>query len=371
VRVLIADTYYPALVSAHYRRRPELAEAPYAEQHRELLKLWFGTSDAYSHAFRSLGHEAAELVVNCPPLQRAWAREAGLTAPLRLMSRGPRAQRLALLWIALEQVTAREPDVLYVQDLWFFPRAALARLRHHARLVAGQIASPAPPGRTLRGYKFIATSFPHFVDRFRAIGVDAEYLPLAFDVRVLDELRRRGVDPSPAAERTLAAAFVGGVDERVHARGTRMLERASAAADLEVWGYGRETLPSSSPILARHRGEAWGIEMYETLARAKIVLNRHIDAAEGNANNMRLYEATGVGAMLLTDRGRNLPELFQPGVELVVYEDSDDLVDKLQHYLQHKEERVKVAAAGQRRTLAEHTYERRTAKLVAMFESRL
>jgi spore maturation protein CgeB len=101
------------------------------------------------------------------------------------------------------------------------------------------------------------------------------------------------------------------------------------------------------------------------------VLNRHIDAAEGNANNMRLYEATGVGAMLLTDRGRNLPELFEPGAELVVYEDSDDLVDKLRHYLQHEEERVRVAAAGQRRTLGEHTYERRTAKLVAMFESRL
>jgi spore maturation protein CgeB len=371
VRVLIADTYYPALVSAHYGRRPELADAPYAEQRQELLRLWFGTSDAYSHALRALGHEAAELVVNCAPLQRAWARETGLRAPLRLMSRGPRAERLALLWIALEQVKAWGPDVLYVQDLWFFPRPALARLHRHARLVAGQIASPAPPRRTLRGYQLIATSFPHFVDRFRAIGVDAEYLPLAFDVRVLDELRGRGVHPSPAAERTVAAAFVGGVDERVHARGTRLLERASAAVDLEVWGYGRETLPSSSPLRSRHRGEAWGIHMYETLARAKIVLNRHIDAAEGHANNMRMYEATGVGAMLLTDGGRNLPELFRPGAELVVYEDQDDALEKLRYYLDHEKDRTEIAAAGQRRTLGEHTYERRAAQLVAMLQSRL
>jgi spore maturation protein CgeB len=371
MRVLIADTYYPALLSAHYRSNPQLIGASYAEQHRQLISLRFGVSDAYSHSLLSLGHEAAELVVNCAPLQRAWARETGLRAPLRLMSRGPRAERLALLWIALEQVKAWAPDVLYVQDLWFFPRAALARLHRHARLVAGQIASPPPPRRTLRGYQLIATSFPHFVDRLRAIGVHAEYLPLAFDVRVLEELRGRGVDPSPVAERTVAAAFVGGVDERVHARGTRLLERASAAVDLEVWGYGWETLPSSSPLRGRHRGEAWGIFMYETLARARIVLNRHIDAAEGHANNMRMYEATGVGAMLLTDGGRNLPELFQPGAEVVAYEDQDDLVEKLRYYLEHDLERTEVAAAGQRRTLGQHTYERRTAQLVAMLQARL
>ena len=45
----------------------------------------------------------------------------------------------------------------------------------------------------------------------------------------------------------------------------------------------------------------------------RIVVNRHIDVAEGYANNMRLYEATGMGALLITDRGRNLGELFEPG----------------------------------------------------------
>ena len=40
--------------------------------------------------------------------------------------------------------------------------------------------------------------------------------------------------------------------------------------------------------------------MYNILSRSKISFNRHINVAENNANNMRLYEATGMGSLLLT-----------------------------------------------------------------------
>jgi spore maturation protein CgeB len=111
--------------------------------------------------------------------------------------------------------------------------------------------------------------------------------------------------------------------------------------------------------------------MYRVLARSRIVVNRHIDVAEGHANNMRLYEATGSGALLLTDPGHNLGDLFEPGVEVIVYESADDLVAKLRHHRDHDDERRRVAAAGQARTLRDHTYERRMGELAGILESRL
>ena len=45
--------------------------------------------------------------------------------------------------------------------------------------------------------------------------------------------------------------------------------------------------------------------------------------------------------------------------------------ETLRHYLEHDKERIDIAAAGQRRTLGEHTYVRRTAQLVEMLQSRL
>jgi spore maturation protein CgeB len=78
---------------------------------------------------------------------------------------------------------------------------------------------------------------------------------------------------------------------------------------------------------------------------------------------MRLYEATGVGSLLLTNEGSNLTELFQPGSEVVTYADVDDLVEKARHYLAHEDERRTIAAAGQARTLRDHTYEVRMREL--------
>ena len=41
--------------------------------------------------------------------------------------------------------------------------------------------------------------------------------------------------------------------------------------------------------------------MYQMMGGSRIVFNRHIDAAATYANNLRLYEVTGSGSLLLTD----------------------------------------------------------------------
>ena len=66
---------------------------------------------------------------------------------------------------------------MYVQDLGFFSRRELDAIRRAGTLVVGQIASEPPPPERLRGFDLILTSFPHYVERFRALGVDSEYLP--------------------------------------------------------------------------------------------------------------------------------------------------------------------------------------------------
>ena len=223
----------------------------------------------------------------------------------------------------------------------------------------------------MRGFDLILTSFPHFVDRFRALGVEAAYFPIAFDAAVLDRLRAAGVDPRPEAARPHDVVFVGGVHPGVHGRGTALLEEACARLDVDVWGYGADALPPGSPIRRRYHGEAWGLDMYAVLSRAKMCLNRHIDAAEGHANNMRLYEATGVGAALITDRGRNLSELFAPGREVATYGGIEELVAETERLMADGGARLALARAGHQRTLGEHTYAGRIPELAALLERRL
>src|SRR5688572_11910962 len=155
MRILIVDTCYPAFLATHYASRPELRERSYDVQWRALMDTCFGTFDAYSHHLASLGHEAHELVPNCEPLQHAWAREHGVAGDSDA--------------VLLAQVRNFEPDVVYVQNLHFPSEHALRSFRDSAELVVGQIASKAPSEKRLRQFDLILTSFPHFVDRFRAL----------------------------------------------------------------------------------------------------------------------------------------------------------------------------------------------------------
>ena len=374
MRAVVVDTYYPAFLAEHYRARPGLEHRPYDAQLRSLLERSFGTSDAYSRGLRAAGHEAVDLIVNCLPLQRRWASEhsAGRFAGA-LAARAPqrlrdRASGRALRRILLAQLANLDPHVVYFQNLSVLPRRDLDALRRDGRLVVGQIASPAPRAEQLGRFDLILTSFPHFVDRFRGLGVDAAYFPIAFDAAVLDRLRAAGVDPRPEAARPHDVVFVGGVHPGVHGRGTALLEEACERLEVDIWGYGADALPPGSPIRRRYHGEAWGLDMYAVLSRAKMCLNRHIDAAEGHANNMRLYEATGVGTLLITDAKRNLAELFEPHEEVVTYSSEDELVEKIRHYLANDAERSKIARAGQERTLRDHTYAHRMRELVSILE---
>jgi spore maturation protein CgeB len=375
VRVIVVDTYYPAFLAAHYAAQPGLEGEPYDKQLRSLLAQSFGTSDAYSRNLRAVGCDAAEIVANCEPLQRAWAAERGfagsLVRRLRRLFPGRLEGRAALREIALAQIAEFDPDVVYLQDLWLFSTGELERLHADGRLVVGQIASAPPPDRRLRAFDLLTTSFPHYVERFRALGVDAEYFPIAFDEIVLDRLRERGLSGDPAGERPYGLTFVGGLDPCLHSRGVRLLERLASELELEVWGYGADGLSPRSPLRRWYRGQAWGLDMYEVLASSRITLNRHIEAAEGHANNMRLYEATGVGALLATDDGANLDDLFNPGREVVSYNAATDLIEALRRYAADDEARREVAAAGQQRTLRQHTYSKRIAELAAMLEGRL
>jgi spore maturation protein CgeB len=111
--------------------------------------------------------------------------------------------------------------------------------------------------------------------------------------------------------------------------------------------------------------------MYRALARSRITVNRHINVAENNANNMRLYEATGVGSLLITDRKDNLGEIFEIGKEVVAYSSPEEAAELIRYYIKHPDEADLIAKAGQARTLKDHTYKTRMNELMPILERHL
>jgi hypothetical protein len=354
---LLVTSFYPQFVNRLYEREPGLAEQAYAAQLDRLLTSGFSAVDAYRNGLARLGCDVDVVIVDADRLQRQWAREHGLD----LQDSDDRRRRQRRIVEA--QIAAARPDVLYVFEWSPLGDDFLRGVRRHVGSIVGQIASPLRPDRTYRSYNLMISALPTLVEHFRENGMHSERLKLGFDPRVLTRLSRG----APQHEVT----FVGGFAE-VHDDRIPWLERLAEEVDIDVFGYGMDRVPATSPIHERYRGEAWGYDMFSVLAHSRITLNMHarIDVGSSRdgkvAANMRLYEATGVGTCLVTDHKDNLAELFEPGREVATYKNPDACAATVKRLLADEPARRSIAAAGQMRTLAEHGYDARMVELLEL-----
>jgi hypothetical protein len=371
VKFLVINTDYPDFLRWLYAQHPGLENEPYEHQMQVRNESLFGIADFYSSNLRKLGHEAWDVRPNNRFLQAAWAREHGLK-----FTGDPqwkfRLRRGVVPWLSrvewwLNDVLAAQirhckPDVLLNQAMDGVSTAFLRELKPWVRLLVGQIAAPLPRNENWRVYDVVVSSLPNLVEYFRSLSVPSELNRLAFEPAVLSKLTPEGTD--------IPVSFVGSVFP-VHAARIAVLEHLCSSTDIKIWTNAIGGLPHDSPIRSRYVGTAWGREMYQILHRSKITFNHHIDIAGSYANNLRLYEATGVGTLLVTDWKANLHELFEPGREVVAYRTAEESVELIRYYLEHEDERREIARAGQQRTLRDHTYDKRVRELVDLIETYL
>jgi spore maturation protein CgeB len=77
----------------------------------------------------------------------------------------------------------------------------------------------------------------------------------------------------------------------------------------------------------------------------------------------RDFEIPMSGGLYLTEGHPELGNAFRPGEEILTYSGMDDLVSKIKFYLSHPEEAAAIRKRGYERSLREHTWEMRLAKI--------
>lgn len=175
-----------------------------------------------------------------------------------------------------------------------------------------------------------------YVERMTREGAaDVRWSPLGYDSRFAP-------DPWPG-ERDLDIAYVGTMDANMNPRRLELLQAL------------RRAFPRS------YMGRAEVGEMYRIYAQARVVFNKSIR----NDVNMRYFEATGNGALLLTDpaldNGRE--ELFEEGLHYLDYDPEagpEALVARAR-------EALEIARQGddiRREVAVRHSYSRRMAELL-------
>ena len=404
MRLIRLSTAYRTFLDQMDAEDASLRERPFADQHRALLSQPYGWNNLWTLRFGALGYDVLELVCNAEPAQRRWAAENGLTDD------DPDWVRR----ITAEQIKQFRPDVLVSNDYGTFTEGFLKSVRAECpsiKLTVGWCGGPYTSMDPFRGYDLMLTNLRRHVAAFREAGMRAEHMQHGFDpwwLETIDQDRNDRLDFS----------FVGSVIKApgFHNERERLLLHLLRETDLTIFadlprlarpltrskraGYrllrAVQKLPGGTatiarvprvahlahepisriedlelhPLLVRRaRPAVFGRSMYQTLHDSRLTLNTHIDIALDNASNMRLFEATGVGTCLLTERQPDLAELFEPDVEVATYASPPEAVEKARYLLDHDDVRRSIADAGQARVQRDHTFAQRAQWMDQLFRS--
>lgn len=184
-----------------------------------------------------------------------------------------------------------------------------------------------------------------------------EFLPMFF---VPERFALEGQSIRPAATGSPCdIAFVGnGSLERAE------MLKSLVGFDIGIWGNW-EFLDGNDPLRGHLRGGPLDGRRYAQVMRSARIGVNVLNLSNRPASNTRTFEVTGLGRMLLTEHtSEQADELFTEGKEIVCFRTPAELREKASYYLEHDQERERIARAGQERTMREHTLAHRLQRVL-------
>jgi hypothetical protein len=185
---------------------------------------------------------------------------------------------------------------------------------------------------------------------YKENGVNASYITGG-----CDPLAHRVVK-NPEAFYCSDVAFIG--KPNTPERAACMAEVAKRF-DLKLWGAGWEKVG-----LKAAAKDAYASDYRKICAGAKIVLGWNIDPTIDLYFSNRTWYTLGCGGFLLTLYSPSMEELFGRGVHLDWFESTQECCEKIEYYLQHPDERQRIAAAGFELAHRDYSYEKMVERIV-------
>jgi len=270
----------------------------------------------------------------------------------------------------IEEIAANRPNVVFAfkgMELLPDTLAAIRRLPDRPLLINWNPDNPFDTS--------VSNSSRDLIDGIRAYDVyfiwdrdlfiplreagarQVEYLPFAYDRASHFPVE---LTLSERAELRTDVCFVGGYTARRAEKLARLAHHR-----IGIWGPNWQHLPSNHPLSASLRGGwTYGEAMSRLFSAAGVVMN-FIRPQNGQAHNMRTFEAPATGALMVSTRTRDQRGWLPEKEAAAYFETSEEMVEQIDYYLAHVAERQQLAQAGYRCiTGGQHTYDDRMRQIL-------
>lgn len=349
MKIFLAAYYYPPFIASFIGKYPDLDQLSYEQMMLRLKNEYFADTHSAEHWLLKNSFSAHMSVINVEVIQRQWAKENKVSY----------SEQNWMEEILLAQVNHFAPDIFYTECIHVHTKGFLNEVKKKVKQLSAWVSFPFSSLPTAPLFDLILTSTKDYTVKFRSMGIASEYLLPAFDPRIHEKLGE--------LKKSIDFSFVGGISD-LHKNRWEALNYLCANTKIKLWGYGlpqRDSNPISrllkkdpfENIRSHHQGEVWGLEMYKILGSSYITFNIHEALLKGDVGNMRMFEASGMGTLLLNDHGNNLSELFEPDKEIVTYRSIPEAVEKFNYYIQRKDKAIEIGKNAQKRTLTQYNYQ--------------
>jgi len=391
-RFIKVTSFYKNFLQSYEAANPDVLTLSYDEQHRHLMSQGYGYSNYFPYYLQqNYGIDGHEIIHNARHMQNAWAREHGT--------------ELSGNRLLLEQLKNYKPEILFIQDSINFTASFIQKIREEVgslKLLIGHCCAPynSENIKAFRNYNVILACSERFLDDFKKEEIHSYLFPHAVESSLV---RQINVPPSPVNE----IIFIGSLLYRNQFHKTRISyveEILRNKLPLKIYGQleqdpwhllkmkqaaylgvkllsalniksilENQTLQKTGQLTEMPRGSnyssilrkncrnepVFGLAMLERIAGYTIGFNQHAEVAGNYAANVRMFEVSGAGTLLVTDHKKNIRSLFEPDSEILTYKNKQECVEKLEWAWDHPLEAKTIALAGQARALRDHSIEKR------------
>jgi hypothetical protein len=387
MKVFMLWTYYPDYLDYFYKKNDDLAILPFEDHRQKIFDDCFGWPAALAEFMNDNGYDVEFVIENDKILQQKWAIENDIG---NINGSSWREK------IVLSQIKKHQPDLLLIpnptNDHYRYIDGASGDYKRLAFYLGHDVSNDKLIDRAdmlLASIRAIVEKANPEIDNLYDLGI-------FFPDKILDKTANIG--------KIYDVVFAGSISSEHHRRAEILSYLIENGVDLKVYsqlpniGFSSQLRKIVGDAVKRrdfkkvliglknmlfpsnfHRNirilskvcmpPVYGIDFYQCLASAKICLNIHIDLATDFSGNMRMYECTGVGACMVTDKKITNSELFDVNNEIIEFSSKEHLLHILRDAeLDNYADVAKIAKKGQLKTLSRYTVSRSLDSLNTILE---
>ncbi len=109
-------------------------------------------------------------------------------------------------------------------------------------------------------------------------------------------------------------------------------------------------------------------DMPKVFKESKINLNITLRSIQQGIP-LRVFDILGSGGFLLSNYQADLAYHFVPGEDFIYYESRKDMLNKIDYYLKHDDERIAIATNAHKKVQEYHTFDTRIKEIIDIVSS--